>query len=243
MAQPPKKGRSPTGRGVNPLAGRRAETVRVKTAKKRSVSSARWLARQLNDPYVAAARDAGLRSRAAYKLMEIDDRYGFLKPGARVVDLGAAPGGWSQVAVDRVGAVRGNGKVVALDILEMEPLPGVTVLHADMHAPETPERLREALGGGADVVLSDMAAPTTGHRATDHLRVVALCELAIVFAQEVLEPGGVFVAKVFQGGTERSLLEMLKRSFREVRHVKPKASRSESPETYVIAKGFVPASE
>jgi len=238
VAQPPKKGHTPTQRGVDPLAGRRAETVRVKTAKKRSLSSARWLARQLNDPYVAAAKDAGLRSRAAYKLTEIDDRYGFLKPGGRVVDLGAAPGGWSQVAADRVGSQKGPGKVVALDVLEMEPLPGVIQLKADMHAADTPERLREALNGLADVVLSDMAAPTTGHRATDHLRVVALCELAIVFAQEVLAPGGVFVAKVFQGGTEKSLLDMLKQSFSEVRHVKPKASRAESPETYVVARGF-----
>jgi len=238
VPRPPKKGATPTRRGTDPIAGRRAETVRVKTAKKRSASSARWLQRQLNDPYVAAAKDAGLRSRAAYKLMEIDDRHVFLTPGKRVVDLGAAPGGWSQIAADRVDAERGGGKVIALDVLDIEPLAGVTLLKADMHDPETPLRLREALGGAADVVLSDMAAPTTGHRATDHLRIVTLLELAILFADEVLAPGGVFVGKVFPGGTEKGLLEMLKARFAEVRHVKPKASRSESPELYVVARGF-----
>jgi 23S rRNA (uridine2552-2'-O)-methyltransferase len=228
----PAKGKS------NPLAGRRGATVRVKTAKSRSISSARWLARQLNDPYVAAARADGYRSRAAFKLMELDDRFGFLKPGARIVDLGAAPGGWSQLAAQRIGAAKGKGKLVALDILPLAPLPGALILEADMNADTTPALIREALDGPADVVLSDMAAPATGDRATDHLRVVQLCEAAIAFAEEVLAPGGAFVAKVFQGGTEKSLLDLLKRHFSSVRHVKPKASRAESPEMYVVAMGF-----
>jgi 23S rRNA (uridine2552-2'-O)-methyltransferase len=212
--------------------------VRVKTAKSRSVSSARWLARQLNDPYVAAAKAEGYRSRAAFKLVEIDDRFGLLKPGARVVDLGAAPGGWSQVASKRVGVEKGKGKVVALDILAMAPLPGVSVLEADMNAEAAAALIRAALDGPADVVLSDMAAPATGDRATDHLRVVQLCEAAFALAEEVLAPGGAFVAKVFQGGTEKTLLDLLKRRFQSVRHVKPKASRAESPELYVVATGF-----
>jgi 23S rRNA (uridine2552-2'-O)-methyltransferase len=226
------------GGSKNPLSGLRAETVRVKTAKKRSISSARWLARQLNDPYVAAARAEGYRSRAAFKLAELDDRFHFLKPGARVVDLGAAPGGWSQVAAMRVGADKGRGKVVALDVLAITPLTDVSILQADMNDETTPGRLRAALLGPADVVLSDMAAPTTGDRATDHLRVVQLCDAAFEFAQEVLAPGGSFISKVFQGGTEKTLLDRLKRHFVSVRHVKPKASRAESPEVYVVALGF-----
>ena len=226
------------GGAKDPLAGRRAETVRVKTAKKRSVSSARWLARQLNDPYVAAAKAEGFRSRAAFKLMELDDRFSFLKPGARVVDLGSAPGGWAQIAAQRVGSAKGRGKVVALDVLPMERLPGVFFLEADMNDEEAPARLKLALEGPADVVLSDMAAPATGDRATDHLRVVQLCETAFAFAEEVLAPGGAFVSKVFQGGTEKSLLDQLKKRFVSVRHVKPKASRAESPEVYVVALGF-----
>jgi 23S rRNA (uridine2552-2'-O)-methyltransferase len=225
------------GRG-NPLSGRRGEVVRVKTAKSRSISSARWLARQLNDPYVAQAKADGYRSRAAFKLIEIDDRFRLLKRGTRVVDLGAAPGGWSQVAAKRVGAEAGAGKVVALDILAMVPLPSVTVLEADMNDEATPALIRTALDGPADPVLSDMAAPATGDRATDHLRVVQLCEAAFAFAEEVLAPGGTFVAKVFQGGTEKTLLDLLKRRFQSVRHVKPKASRAESPELYVVATGF-----
>ena len=228
------------GRGADPLSGRRAATVRVKTAKKRSVSSARWLARQLNDPYVAAAKAQGYRSRAAFKLAEIDDRFRFLKPGARVVDLGAAPGGWSQIAAERVGVAKGKGKVVAMDILAMEPMAQVAVLQADMNDEKTPALLRSVLEGPADVVLSDMAAPTTGDRATDHLRVVQLCEAAFAFAEEVLAPGGAFVSKVFQGGTEKTLLDQLKKHFVSVRHVKPKASRAESPEVYVVAMGFRP---
>jgi 23S rRNA (uridine2552-2'-O)-methyltransferase len=226
------------GAAADPLSGRRAETVRVKTAKKRSVSSARWLARQLNDPYVAAAKAQGMRSRAAFKLTEIDDRFHFLKPGARVVDLGAAPGGWSQIAAERVGVAKGRGKVVALDILPMAPMKDVAILEADMNDAATPERLRAVLQGPADVVLSDMAAPTTGDRATDHLRVVQLCEAAFAFAFEVLAPGGAIVSKVFQGGTEKKLLDQLKQRFVSVRHVKPKASRAESPEVYVVAMGF-----
>ena len=233
------RGKGSSGKGPsNPLGGRRGETVRVKTAKRRSVSSARWLARQLNDPYVAAAKADGYRSRAAFKLIELDDRFGFLKPGARVVDLGAAPGGWSQVAAKRIGAEKGKGKLVALDILAMAPMPGVAILEADMNAEATPALIRAALDGPADLVLSDMAAPATGDRATDHLRVVQLCEAAIVFAEEVLAPGGAFIAKVFQGGTEKTLLDLLKRRFQTVRHVKPKASRAESPELYVVATGF-----
>ena len=233
------KGPSRGGRTTkDPLAGQRRKSVRVKTAKGRRASSTRWLERQLNDPYVAAARDLGFRSRAAFKLIEIDDRFRLLKPGARVVDLGAAPGGWAQVAAERVRAGQGTGRVVALDVSEIEPIPHVTILLGDMNAAETPAALATALGGPADVVLSDMAAPASGHRATDHLRIVALCEAAVELAFDVLVPGGSFVAKVFQGGTEAELLARLKRHFAQVRHVKPKSSRAESPELYVVATGF-----
>lgn len=229
--------------------GERRLRVRVKTGKSRSVSSKRWLERQLNDPYVARARREGFRSRAAFKLAEIDDKYGLLKPGARVVDLGAAPGGWSQVAAKRVGAVKGKerpagrpaGRVVAIDILEMAPVPGVEFLHLDFLDPKAPERLKAMLGGEADVVLSDMAANATGHRRTDHLRIMALVEAAAEFAREVLAPGGSFLAKVIQGGTESALLASLKRDFESVRHVKPAASRADSAELYVLAAGFRPA--
>ncbi|WP_436640607.1 RlmE family RNA methyltransferase [Microbaculum sp. FT89] len=214
--------------------------VRVKTAKRRSTASTRWLQRQLNDPYVAKARSEGYRSRAAYKLAEIDDKYRFLKPGGRIVDLGAAPGGWSQVAAERVGSAegKGQGKVVAIDILEMDPVPGVDVLHLDFLDDTAPERLREALGGPADVVLSDIAPPTTGHKQTDHLRIMGMCETALEFAREVLAPGGTFLAKVLRGGTEAQLLNDLKRDFDKVRHVKPPASRADSAELYVMATGF-----
>jgi len=213
---------------------------RVKTAKKRSLSSKLWLERQLNDPYVARARREGYRSRAAYKLIEIDDKHRFLKPGGRVVDLGAAPGGWSQIAANRVGATegKGKGKVIGIDLLEMDAVPGVEFMQLDFLAPEAPDLLKEKLGGLADVVLSDMAANTTGHRKTDHLRIVALVEAAAEFAAEVLAPGGVFLAKVIQGGTENELLAMLKRSFTSVKHVKPQASRADSAELYVLATGF-----
>ena len=232
------------GKGGGAAPGGRSAKVRVKTAKKRSTSSARWLQRQLNDPYVAEARRQGYRSRAAFKLRELDDRFHFLKSGARVVDLGAAPGGWTQVAVERVAPPgKPAGKVVAIDILEMAPLPGAIVLCGDFLAEDAPERIRAALDGPADVVLSDMAAPTTGHGKTDHLRIMALAEAAYAFAAEVLAPGGVFVAKVFQGGAERDLLAALKRDFDEVRHVKPEASRAESAEVYVIALGFRPGAQ
>ncbi len=211
---------------------------RVKTAKRRSLSSKLWLERQINDPYVARAKREGYRSRAAFKLIEIDDKHRFLKPGGRVVDLGAAPGGWSQIAAKRVGATEGRGKVIGIDLLEMEPVPGVDFMQLDFLDPSAPDILKEKLGGLADVVLSDMAANTTGHRKTDHLRIVALVEAAAEFAAEVLAEGGVFLAKVIQGGTENELLAMLKRSFTSVKHVKPQASRADSAELYVLATGF-----
>jgi len=216
------------------------ETVR--TAAKRSVSSTRWLQRQLNDPYVIEARRQGLRSRAAFKLMQLDDRFHVLGPGKRVVDLGAAPGGWSQVAAERVRAgTPQGGRVVGIDILEWEPVPHVTTIVHDFLLPDAPDRIRAALDGPADIVLSDMAAPATGHAATDHMRIVALAELALDFALSVLTPGGTFVAKVFQGGSEKSLLDLMKKHFATVRHAKPPASRAESAETYVVAQGFRPA--
>ncbi len=212
--------------------------TRVKTARQRSLSSTLWLQRQLNDPYVARAKQEGYRSRAAYKLIEIDDRYRFLRPGLKVLDLGAAPGGWSQVAVQRVGATEGKGQVMGIDLLEVEPIPGADIAVLDFLAEDAPRRLAERLGGPADVVLSDMAANTTGHKKTDHLRIVGLVELAAELACEILSPGGTFLAKVIQGGTEHELLARLKREFALVRHVKPKASRAESAELYVLATGF-----
>jgi 23S rRNA methylase len=217
--------------------GRRA-TVRVKTAAKRSTSSARWLERHLNDPYVHEATKRGFRSRAAFKLLQLDEKFHLLGPGKRVVDLGAAPGGWTQVAVDKVQTSKEGWKVVGLDILPMDPVPGATTMQADFLEEGAAERLKEALGGPADVVLSDMAAPTIGHQQTDHLRIMALAEAAYDFAEEVLAPGGAFVAKLFQGGAEKSLLERMKRDFATVRHAKPPASRAESSETYVVAIGF-----
>ncbi len=229
--------RSAAGAVAN--TGGRQLTVRVKTAKQRSKSSAAWLQRQLNDPYVAEAKARGLRSRAAFKLIELDDRFTFLRPGTRVVDLGAAPGGWTQVAVERVKAGQpGGGQVVGLDILEWESVPGATCITKDFNDDDAPDVLKAALGGPADVVLSDMAAPTTGHPATDHLRIMNLLELAWDFAEDVLAPGGTFVCKVFQGGTEGDLLARMKRSCETVRHAKPPASRKDSAELYVIASGF-----
>jgi len=216
----------------------RALKVRVKTAGKRSLASQKWLERQLNDPYVARAKREGYRSRAAYKLLEIDEKYHLLKGGQRVVDLGAAPGGWSQVAAAKVGIAKGEGRVVGIDLLPIEPLPGVDFIELDFLAPEAPERLIALLGGPADIVLSDMAANATGHKKTDHLKIMGLAETAVEFAREVLAPGGAFLAKVLQGGTESTLLADLKRDFREVRHVKPAASRADSAELYVLAKGF-----
>jgi 23S rRNA (uridine2552-2'-O)-methyltransferase len=217
----------------------------VKTARKRSHASTLWLERQLNDPYVARAKREGFRSRAAYKLIEIDDKHRVLKPGARVVDLGAAPGGWSQVVARRVGAGRGRGRVVAVDLLDMAPIPGVDFLRLDFLDRSAPEKLKGMLGGEADIVLSDMAANTTGHRKTDHLRIMALAEAAAEFAREVLAPGGAFLCKVLQGGTEGTLLTQLKRDFASVKHVKPQASRADSAELYLLATGFrgAPAKE
>ncbi len=219
--------------------GSRNLTVKLRTAKGRKVASTRWLQRQLNDPYVEEAKRRGYRSRAAFKLTEIDDRYRFLKPGMIVLDLGAAPGGWSQIAAERVGSAEGKGQVLAVDVSPIEPLPGVEVLTQDVSADDAPAAIRAALKGGrADVVLSDMAAPATGHRSTDHLRVVALVEAALDLAEGMLKPGGTFLAKVFQGGAGGELVTRLKRSFAKVHHVKPKASRKESPEVYVLATGY-----
>ena len=213
--------------------------VRVKTAKKRTMSSTLWLQRQLNDPFVAQAKKEGWRSRAAFKLIEMDDRYKLLKPGMRIVDLGAAPGGWAQVAAKKVGSTTGTGgRVVGIDLLDIDPIPGVEFAVMDFLDEDAPERLKTMLGGEADGVMSDMAANTTGHKKTDHLKIVALAELAIHFATEVLAPGGFFVAKVLQGGTEHELLAQLKRDFKTVRHVKPEASRAGSAELYVLATGF-----
>ncbi len=212
--------------------------VRVKTSRGRTTSSQKWLQRQLNDPYVARAKREGWRSRAAFKLIEMDDRIHVLKRGMRVVDLGAAPGGWSQVAAKRIGLEEGQGKIVAIDLLEMEHIPGVTFAQLDFLAEEAPAQLMDMMGGQADVVLSDMAANATGHRQTDHLKIVALVELAAHFARQVLAPGGAFIAKVIQGGTEGVLLADLKRDFAQVKHLKPAASRADSAELYVIATGF-----
>ncbi len=231
-------GRSAIGVAVSAKnSGGRRLKQRVKTGKSRSQSSKQWLERQLNDPYVARAKREGFRSRAAFKLIEIDDKYRLLKKGARVVDLGAAPGGWSQVAAKRVGAPD-NGRVIAIDIQEMAPLAGVDFMVVDFLDANAPELLKEKLGGPADVVLTDMAANATGHRKTDHLKIMALVEAAAEFAAEVLRPGGSFLAKVLQGGTEPALLAGLKRNFASVRHVKPAASRADSAELYLLASGF-----
>ena len=224
-----------TEKRKNSRKGARDLTVRVKSAKGRKTSSTRWLQRQLNDPYVLAAQRDGFRSRAAYKLQELDDRFQFLKPGIKVVDLGAVPGGWSQIAVERVGK---SGRVVAADINEMDPISGAECLQLDIFAPDANIRLKDALGGDADIVLSDMAAPATGHRQTDHIRIIGLCEAALDVAIELLTPGGIFVAKVLQGGTEKELLALLKQNFDTVRHAKPNASRKDSAEMYVLAFGF-----
>jgi len=215
--------------------GGRQLAVRVRRSRRRKASSTEWLTRQLNDPYVAEAQRLGYRSRAAFKLLQLDDRFHLLAPGRRVLDLGCAPGGWSQVAVERSG---GTTTVVGVDLSDTEPVPGAMILRGDFRDEATAARLRAALGGPADLVLSDMAAPATGHAATDHLRIVALAEDAFAFAATVLKPGGAFVAKVFQGGAEGELLAALKKGFAEVRHAKPAASRAESAETYVVAKGF-----
>jgi 23S rRNA (uridine2552-2'-O)-methyltransferase len=220
--------------GSGDASGRGRVPVKVKKSRGRTSSSREWLQRQFNDPYVAAAKSKGYRSRAAFKLLELDQRFRLLKKGARVLDLGAAPGGWSQVAAAR------GATVVAADVLAMEEIAGVVFFQADLTDPDVPGRLKEALGGAADLVLTDMAAPTTGHRATDHIRTIALVEIALEVAIDTLKPGGAFVGKVFQGGATGDLLARMKRHFREVKHVKPPASRAESVELYVVALGFKP---
>ena len=235
----PGQSRIPGKSGGNKSApAQRGLAVRVKTAKSRDLASTLWLERQLNDPYVQEAKRLGYRSRAAFKLAQLDDKCRLLKPGMRIVDLGAAPGGWTQIAIERTKALTSNAKIVALDILPMDPVPPAIVLHLDFLKDNAPGILKTALDGEADLVLSDMAAPTTGHRETDHIRIIALAEIAYEFAAEVLAPGGTFVAKVFQGGSEKDLLSRLKKDFATVRHVKPPASRAGSAEVYVVAQGF-----
>ena len=225
-------------RGGLPTGGR-GKAVRVKTAGRRRPSSTRWLERQLNDPYVNEARRLGFRSRAAFKLMQLDERFHLLSPGKIVVDLGAAPGGWTQFAVGRVAPPgKAAGVVVAVDISPMDPVPGAIVLQGDCRDAATITAVREAIGGSADLVLSDMAPPATGHAQTDHLRIMALAELAAEFACAVLAPGGAFLCKVLQGGAEPSLLAQLKRDFAVVKHVKPASSRADSAELYLLATGF-----
>ena len=231
--KPPKppgnRGEPRSGRGQRDLA------QRVKTAKGRKLSSKLWLERQLNDPYVAAAKREGYRSRAAFKLVELDQRFHLLKKGQRIVDLGAAPGGWLQVAVEKAGP---GARIVAIDLLPIDPMPGAEILQGDFLDPGAPDRLKALLGGPADLVLSDMAANTVGHASTDKLRTLALAEAAAAFAEEVLAPGGAFLCKVLQGGVESSLLQHLKRRFASVKHVKPPASRAGSSELYLLAQGF-----
>ena len=227
-------GRQSARRG---LTGRNMR-VRVKTARGRTASSTRWLDRQLNDPYVHEARKQGLRSRAAFKLVQLDDKYTLLRPGQKVIDLGAAPGGWTQVAVERVQPETGGGVVIAVDLQQMEAIAGAEIMCLDISHPEAPSRMLEALKGTADVVLSDMAAPVTGHKSTDHLRTMALCEEAHAFACEALVKGGTMVMKAFAGGAHGELMATINRNFEKVRTVKPGASRPESPETYIVATGF-----
>ncbi len=233
-AEPEKRSRkkgAPSSGSLEP----RQMRVNVKTAYRRDIASTLWLDRQLNDPYVKRAKAEGYRSRAAFKLTEMDEKFSLLKPGGRIVDLGCAPGGWLQVAVKATGK---KGKVVGIDYLYVPAVPGSDILEMDFLDEEAPERLKEMLDGKADVVLSDMAAPTTGHQSTDHLRIVALAEVALEFAEDVLAPGGAFVCKVFAGGAEGELLARLKKNFAVVKHAKPKASRQDSAEKYVVATGF-----
>ncbi len=217
------------------VRGRKGLTVKVKTAKYRKSSSNRWLERQLNDPYVAEAKRLGYRSRAAFKLIQLDEKYKFLGKGKTIVDLGCAPGGWTQVAALRN---KGSGQIIGIDILETEPVAGAVLICQDFTAEDAPEKLKALLNGKADIVMSDMAANTTGHQQTDHLRTIALVEAAYMFAKEVLTEGGIFIAKVFQGGAEGGLLSDMKKNFAKVAHFKPDASRQGSPETYVVAQGF-----
>jgi 23S rRNA (uridine2552-2'-O)-methyltransferase len=232
-----------TGKKGSSGRGERALSVRVKTAKGRKISSTRWLQRQLNDPYVVRAKKEGYRGRAAYKILEIDDRFRFLVPGARVVDLGCAPGGWCQVAVDRVNALgaksgKARGTILGVDLQEVEPIAGVDLMQLDFLDEGADDAVKARLGGGADVVLSDMAASASGHRQTDHMKIMALAEAAAQLAVDVLAPGGSFVAKVLQGGTENTLLALLKQCFEKVQHFKPPASRKDSAEMFVVATGF-----
>jgi 23S rRNA (uridine2552-2'-O)-methyltransferase len=219
-------------------SGDRSMGVRVKTSRGRTVSQQRWLLRQLNDPYVARAKKDGYRSRAAYKLLEIDEKYRILKPGQRIIDLGCAPGGWAQIAARVTGAGAGKGAVVGIDLLPVDPMTGVILFEGDFMADDAPNNLKTALGGKADIVMSDMAGNTTGLKQTDHLRIIGLAEAALDFAREILVPGGVFLSKLFQGGETAELIALLKRDFKTVRHVKPAASRADSSELYVLATGF-----
>ena len=231
--------RKPPRKSASDGRGERKLKVRLKSRKKRSVGSTAWLERQLNDPYVADARRLGYRSRSAFKLLEIDDRFEFLQPGGRVVDLGAAPGGWSQVSAARVRAEDGPGRVVAIDLHAIGPIGGVAFLKKDFYDADAPAMIMAALGEArADVVLSDMAAHATGHRQTDHLKIMGLCDAALAFAREILKPDGVFLCKVLRGGTESDLLTLMKQDFKSVRHIKPAASRDDSAELYVLATGF-----
>lgn len=235
LGQEPEKRKRNKSAPMKGEAAQRELNVHVKTAKRREYGSTLWLKRQLNDPYVRKAKAEGWRSRAAFKMLELDEKFSLLKPGSRVVDLGCAPGGWCQVAAKAVGR---KGRVIGIDYLAMPAVPGAEVLEMDFLDDDAPDRLKELLGGDADIVLSDMAAPTTGHKSTDHLRIVALAEAALDFAEDVLAPGGAFVCKVFAGGAEGDLLKRLKQSFTSVKHAKPKASRSDSAEKYVVATGF-----
>lgn len=219
-------------------SGSRHLTVKLKKSRGRSISSQRWLQRQLNDPYTQEAQKLGYRSRAAFKLIHIHEKYNILKPSMRVVDLGAAPGGWCQVLTEYIDTSKSRNEIIAIDILEMEPMAGVTTLQLDFENPDAPEVLKSNMSGAADLVLSDMAPPTTGHKNTDHLRIMALVEMAYDFAEQILAPGGVFVAKVFQGGTEQELLKKLKQDFEKVHHFKPESSRKDSSEMFVVAIGF-----
>ena len=217
------------------ISDRRYKTVRVKTARRKSNSSARWLERQLNDPYVMEAKRLGYRSRAAFKIADIQDKYKIIQPEHKIVDLGCAPGGWMQVAME---LMNNKGTVVGIDLLEVEPIPNTVFIQGDFTDDDAPDKIKSAVGGKVNGVLSDMAANTTGHKKTDHLRIIALVEMALFFALEILEPDGYFVAKVFSGGTENTLLNSLKKHFAKVHHYKPPSSRKDSPEMYVVATGF-----
>jgi len=232
----PKKPSKTVIKGKNPRGLQKR--VHVKTRKNRSISSSRWLERQLNDPYVAAAKSEGYRSRAAFKIIQMNEDLNLFKPGQKVIDLGAAPGGWTQIAVDLIKPGKTGGMVVAIDYLDMPEIVGAEFICLDFMDNSAPERLKKAIGGKADLVLSDMAPPTIGHKRTDHLRIMALAEAAYAFAREVLVPGGAFLSKVFMGGAEKDLLNQLKKDFTKVKHVKPHASRSDSSEMYVVALGF-----